>query len=59
MKIGELTLNQVKEMCKDSKICYYCKLKIDPEDRDGTCCLLHHKWPEEWNDKYLEKEIRA
>ena len=54
MKIGELTLNQAKEICKKNKHCQKCKLYIL-----YLGCLLHIMFPAKWDNEWMEKEIKT
>ena len=61
MKNGELTLNQIVNICSKRRTCEGCELAFNYDDAynhtPNTCCLLHHLYPEEWDKEYLEKEV--
>lgn len=50
MKIGELTLNEIKKICDETKYCNKCRLY------DGSCPL---DMPSKLTSEDLEREVES
>lgn len=60
MKIEDLTLKEIKQMCEKS--CGKCPLRREWEGRTyrGRSCLINHNYlPYKWTDDDMGREVEA